>query len=101
MRLVKYIFSVLGLLWLTIVASPYKQAYDQDSHRYFDDDSIFFGLMLSLFFLFVHGLSVWLTAYVIRERRPERADLIAGTCYLLLAGYYLYCANSGAALHEQ
>ncbi len=100
MRLVKYTFSALGLLWLTIITSPYKRHYGQDGHQYFDDDAIFFGLALSLFFLVVHGLSIWLTAYVVRERRPERADLIAGICYLLLAGYYLYRANSTAALHE-
>ena len=100
MRFVKYSFSTLGLLWLTLLSSPYKLQYGEHGREYFDDDSIGFGIMLSVFFLLVHLFSSWLTTHVLQKKRAERADLLFGFCYLVLAGYYIYCATSNAAMHE-
>ncbi len=100
MRLIKYTLSTLGLLWLTLLASPYKLQYGEHGRDYFDDDGILFNTFLSVFLLLVHLFSIWLTTHVLKKERAERADLLFGLCYLLFAGYYIYCANSNAAMHE-
>ena len=100
LRFIKYTFSLIGLLYLTVLNSPYKLNYGEHGQEYFDDDSIFFGIMLSGFLLLVHLLSMFLTTLIPPKGRPEKADMFFALSFSLHLGYWIYCANSGAAMHE-
>ncbi|MEL5993272.1 hypothetical protein [Hymenobacter segetis] len=101
LRFIKYAFSSIGLLYLTFLNSAYKLHYGEHGREYFNDDSIFFGMMLSGFLLLVHLFSIFLATVVLRKGRPEKADMFFALAFLLHLGYWIYCANSGAAMHEQ
>jgi uncharacterized membrane protein len=101
LRFIKYTFSSIGLLYLTFLNSPYKLHYGEHGREYFNDDSIFFGEMISFLFLLMHLFSIFLTTLILRKGKPEKADLFFALASLLHLGYWIYCANSGAAMHEQ
>ena len=103
LRIIKYIFSSIGLAYLTLLNSPYKLNYGEHGREYFNDDSIFFGIMLSGFLLVVHLFSIFLTTQVLhapQKGTPEKADLLFVLFCFLHFCYWIYCANSGAAAHE-
>jgi hypothetical protein len=100
LRFIRYAFSSIGLLYLTFLNSAYKLRYGEHGREYFNDDSILFGIMLSGFLLLVHLFSIFLTTLVLRKSKSEKADLFFALAFLLHLGYWIYCANSGAAMHE-
>jgi hypothetical protein len=100
LRFIKYSFSTIGLVYLTLLNSPYKLNYGERGRDYFNDDSIFFGVMMSFLFLLVHVFSILLSKYMLKKDRVERGDMLFGLCFLLLTGYWIYFLNSDAAMHE-
>jgi len=103
LRFIKYAFSAICLGYLTLLNSPYKLNYGEHGGEYFDDDSILFGIMLSVFLLVVHLFSIFLTTQVLhtpQKGRPEKADLLFALFFLLHLCYWIYCANSVAAARE-
>lgn len=100
LRFIKYTCSSIALLYLTFLNSAYKLHYGEHGREYFNDDSIFFGMMLSGSLLLVHIFSVFLATVVLRKMRADKVDMFFAFAFALHLGYWIYCANSGAALHE-
>jgi hypothetical protein len=103
LRFVRYAFSTIGLVDLTFLSSPYKLNYGEHGRDYFNDDSIFGGIILSGFLLLVHLFSIFLTTQVLHAPqmgKPEKADLVFALFFFLHLCYWIYCANSGAAMHS-
>ncbi|RAK65996.1 hypothetical protein DLM85_14920 [Hymenobacter edaphi] len=99
LRTLKYLLSTTILLLLTVFRSPYKDYYGAIGRYYFNDDAIFFGLILSFGGLMLHLPSVLASGFPPRGLRD-----ISNGCFALLyigwLGYWVYYLTSDAAMHE-
>ncbi|MDU0371258.1 hypothetical protein ACFPAF_12695 [Hymenobacter endophyticus] len=100
LRAVKFLFSSLILCWMLVFMSPYKEHYLEISRYYFDDDSIFFGMMLSFLGFLVHLPSILVATFPLRTL-SAKANLLFGVSFILMLAYWGYYMHSDAAMHEQ
>ena len=100
LRFIKYTLSIIGVLYFAFLNSPYNLNYGEHGREFFNDDSIFFGMMMSFLFLLMHVFSSLLSKYVLKKGIVERGDILFGLCFLLLTCYWIYFLNSDAAMHE-
>ena len=99
MRFVAYVFSGLVGLYLGLFCSPYKVHYGPMGRHYYDDDGIFFGLMVSVVLLLLHGAGA-VGKGLLYNRQPSRLAWVFLAFYGAMVCYWLYHATSTGAMHE-
>ncbi|WP_139923911.1 hypothetical protein [Hymenobacter sp. DG01] len=80
--------------------SPYKEQYLEISRYYFDDDSIFLGMVLSFLGLLIHLPSMLVATFPPRTLNAK-ANLLFVVSFILMLAYWSYYMNSDAAMHQQ
>jgi hypothetical protein len=98
-RFVRYGLSTIAALYLWFFCSPYKVHYGPSGYQYYNDDGIFFGLLLSLLLLLVHGGRAFGMGVLYRQK-PSALALVFLTFYFGMVCYWLYHMNSNGAQHE-